>query len=326
MENAMSLAPIVLLAFNRPKHLEIMLEALKANTLAEESDLFIYIDGPRHEEDVEKVEQVRVVCENASGFKTCTITKRERNMGLANSTITAITEQIHNFGKVIMVEDDTLTSPHFLSFMNRALDFYEQDNTVFCVSGYTFPHGKITIPATYPYDTYSGYRALTWGIATWRNRWDTVAWSMDFYEEFINDKEKVALYGRSGNDAVKNLTLQYQGRIDSWSCRFGYAQFINEAYCIRPVKSLVMNTGLDGSGIHCEYDDRFEHRELDLSWQPLNFCPGTDVDPVIAQSIAHLYNNPPKQPKSPRPWYKKTYIWKKSKVIRDFFRRMRARG
>jgi len=41
----MSLAPIILFAYNRPDHTRRTLEALSANLLADQSELFIFADN-----------------------------------------------------------------------------------------------------------------------------------------------------------------------------------------------------------------------------------------------------------------------------------------
>lgn len=50
-----NLAPIVIFAFNRPEHLQRTLDALAANTLAAESDVF-YCDGLRNGGDAQKID------------------------------------------------------------------------------------------------------------------------------------------------------------------------------------------------------------------------------------------------------------------------------
>ena len=58
--NSDNLAPIIVVAFNRPELFKATLGSLKVNPLATESDLYIYIDGVRenHSEDKEKVDDV----------------------------------------------------------------------------------------------------------------------------------------------------------------------------------------------------------------------------------------------------------------------------
>ena len=52
------LAPIVVFAFNRPKELASMFDSLKSNPLYEQSPKFVYIDGPRNNNDIRLIDEV----------------------------------------------------------------------------------------------------------------------------------------------------------------------------------------------------------------------------------------------------------------------------
>ena len=121
----MVLAPIAFFVYKRPEHTKKTLEALAANELASESELFIFSDGARNEQDEKSVLAVREYIRTAKGFKSVSILEHVKNQGLAKSLIGGITELCDKFGRVIVVEDDVLTSPYFLRFMNDALNLYE---------------------------------------------------------------------------------------------------------------------------------------------------------------------------------------------------------
>jgi len=160
------LAPIVLFVYNRPWHMRQTIEALQKNELAEVSELFIFSDGPKSEADKEKVLEVREYIKTIPGFKSVTLIKRERNIGLAQSIITGVTDVINRYGRIIVLEDDMVTSPYFLKFMNEALEFYKDAEKVVCVHGYIYP-----IEAKLP-ETFFLRGADCWGWATWKRGWD----------------------------------------------------------------------------------------------------------------------------------------------------------
>ncbi|MDR0611932.1 MAG: glycosyltransferase family 2 protein, partial [Dysgonamonadaceae bacterium] len=70
------LAPIVLFVYNRPWHTRQVIEALQKNTLAKDSELFIFSDAPKNEAAIEKVKEVRKYISGVSGFKKIHITER----------------------------------------------------------------------------------------------------------------------------------------------------------------------------------------------------------------------------------------------------------
>ena len=121
----MTYAPIVMFAYNRPEHTRRTLQALAHNTLARESGITIYSDAPETELDAKSVGEVRGYLDTVTGFKTIRIIKQSENQGLAKSIINGVTQAVKEYGKTIVIEDDMLTSPYFLTYMNKALNFYQ---------------------------------------------------------------------------------------------------------------------------------------------------------------------------------------------------------
>lgn len=121
-----NLAPIVLFVYKRLDHLRKTIKALQNNELANESELFIYSDAGNNINSQNKVNEVRNYIQDIEGFKKVTIFQRKKNLGLANSIIKGVTDVINDFGKVIVLEDDLVTSKYFLRYMNDALNIYKK--------------------------------------------------------------------------------------------------------------------------------------------------------------------------------------------------------
>ena len=121
-EYVSNLAPILLFVFNRPEHTQKTIQSLKKNELAPNSRLFIYSDAAKDKHHEINVEKVRSYIKNIDGFKDITIIENDYNLGLATSVITGVTNIVKEFGKIIVLEDDLVTSPYFLNFMNASLD------------------------------------------------------------------------------------------------------------------------------------------------------------------------------------------------------------
>ena len=122
-----TVSPILLFVFARPEHTKRTLDALAMNELAGESDLIVYSDAARNEKEAVFVNQVREIVLNAQGFRTVTVIERQSNYGLARNIIEGVTDICKQYGRVIVLEDDLVTSPEFLTFMNDALDHYEHE-------------------------------------------------------------------------------------------------------------------------------------------------------------------------------------------------------
>jgi glycosyltransferase involved in cell wall biosynthesis len=243
----MNLAPIIIFCYNRLDHLKKTVEALQKNELADESDLFVFSDGYKREKDKQKVLDVRDYIHSVSGFKKVTIIEREKNRGLANSVIAGVTEIINQYGKVIVVEDDLVTSPVFLKYMNECLDLYEKDQRIFSISGYAPP---IKIPTEYQYKQYLIVRPCSWGWATWKDRWQLVDWEVSDFSSFIRSKLERKKFNLAGKDLTIMLLKQMTGKINSWAVRWTYSCYKQGKYCVYPVESYIFNAGTDGSGTH----------------------------------------------------------------------------
>ena len=164
-------APVCLFTYNRLEETRKTLEALSANYLAKESDLIVFSDGAKSDDDVEKVEAVRAYLKTLSGFKSINISEAGSNNGLASSIISGVTEVLKDRKKVIVLEDDLISAPNFLDFMNQALDFYKDEQEIFSISGYTMDLDSLS---KHNKDYYLNYRASSWGWATWDDRWKEI--------------------------------------------------------------------------------------------------------------------------------------------------------
>lgn len=256
MNKKMNLAPIVFFVYNRLWHTEKTVKYLKKNELAQESELFIYSDAPRNDDDKNSVNDVRNYIKNITGFKKIRIIIRKKNFGLADSIIDGVTKIVNKYGNVIVLEDDLVTSPYFLRFMNESLDKYKDDDRIFVISGYS---PKINLPSDYNKDVYLTHRSSSWGWSTWKNEWNSINWKHEFYEPFLNDNKLMKMFARKGGtDRLKMLKLQFKGEINSWAIRRAFTQFLQKKYTVYPSRTLLNNIGHDGSGVHCGVNSIFD--------------------------------------------------------------------
>lgn len=179
MKNSYALSPIAVLGFNRPDRLKVTLQTLEQNTLVDQSDLYIFIDGPRNNKagEDDKVKEVIEVAKSVKGFKKIEICASEKNKGLEKSIIGAVNTLLERYGKVIVVEDDLYLSPSFLVYMNQMLHHFEKDKRVFQVSGYSS-----LIKKKKESDVYLNARGQCWTWGTWKDRWDTIDWQIEDFK------------------------------------------------------------------------------------------------------------------------------------------------
>lgn len=282
------LAPIILFVYNRPWHTQQTVEALQKNELAIESELFIYSDAPKNKQAIEKVDKVREYIKTVDGFKKVRVIERSKNWGLADSIIDGVTKSINEYGRVIVLEDDLVTSPYFLRYMNEGLEFYHDNHQIMSISGYTLPPTSMKFPKNFADDVYLNYRNSSWGWATWADRWDLVDWEIKDFHQFINDPEQKKLFNRGGDDLTNMLISQMEGKIDSWAIRFSYAHFKQRMYSICPHNSYVNNIGHDGTGTHCGETHIFENN-LSKAKQTCNFIKGIQINEDVMLEFKKFY-------------------------------------
>ncbi|HEE9033205.1 MULTISPECIES: glycosyltransferase [Bacillus cereus group] len=279
------LAPVIIFVYNRPEHTIKTIEALSENELARESDVFIFSDAAKNEASFEKVKAVRDyidTIEEKKYFKSLTIKKAQENKGLAKSVMNGVSEIINKYGKVIVLEDDLITTPDFLAYMNEGLNYYDALEKVWSISGYNIP---IRFPKSYKSDIYYSYRGCSWGWATWKNRWDQVDWDVKDYIEFKKNRRLRNQFNRGGRDMSNMLDAQMEGKIDSWAIRWCYTQSKKNMFTVYPVKSRVRNIGLDGSGTHSGITSHY-NVEIDQSLRKCIFN-----NPELNQEILRNFQN-----------------------------------
>jgi hypothetical protein len=258
------LAPICLLTFNRLSHTKKTIEHLLKNKEASESLLYVFSDGPRHDKDIEKVDEVRRYLKTISGFREVKIFEREQNYGCRKSVIDAVTKIVNEHGRVIVLEDDLVTSPFFLKYMNDGLNLYQDDLKVASIYGYTYNIENLP-------ETFFIKMAGSWGWATWKNRWEKFNPNAEeLLSQFEKNPKLAHEFDLEGSipwgGYVEMLRQQVTGQINSWAICWVASTFLNSMFTLYPRHSLVYNIGWDGSGIHCGNSTSFD---VSLSKTPI---------------------------------------------------------
>ena len=241
----MSLAPIALFVYNRLEHTKRTVSALQNNELSKDSDLIIFSDAAKNESGLESVRGLRNYLKKITGFKSLEIIERQENFGLAKSIISGVTEVVNRYGKIIVLEDDLLTSPYFLDYMNKGLDLYENNDEVISIHAYIYPV-KDKLP-----ETFFLKGADCWGLATWKRGWDLFE---SDGQKLLNELESRKLIKEFNWNGAYPYNQMLKGQIfrfnNSWAIRWHASAFLKNKLTLYPGESLVSNSGLDSSGTH----------------------------------------------------------------------------
>ncbi len=275
----MTFAPIIIFSYNRPNHLKKTIDALSKNEFADKSTLFIFCDGAKENATAEQQVIVRdniEVARNATGFKELHVIVREKNYGLANNIIDAITVTVNRYGKVITLEDDVITSVGFLKFMNEALDMYINDLRVMHISGYMYPH-KEKLPDIFFYELpYPGG-----GWATWKRAWQYFSNDIDALYSYWSQRWRE--FNKVGDHYLQEqLEANKNGSLYTWFIKWHAVVLKMKGLTLYPGISLTNNIGFDGSGVNSGELSKFDIKD------PADYIPIKRIKVRENKKAAHI--------------------------------------
>lgn len=276
-------APIVLFVYNRLDHTKSTIQALKDNHLAQDSELYIFSDKEKASLEKVNVDEVRNYLPSIDGFRNVNIIYREKNFGLAASIISGVSHVIEKHGSAIVLEDDIVTSPYFLQFMNEALDKYKDNEKVWHISGWNYP---INVTSS-DLDAFFWRGMNCWGWATWADRWQYFEKNPQYLVDNW-EKSKIHKFNIDGSTNFWSQVLaNHSGELSTWAI-FWYATiFEHDGLCLNPYKTLVDNIGNDGSGENCIDYDFYKSRLLD---KPVEHFPDLFYEDSIALAEIKKFN------------------------------------
>jgi len=245
------LAPIALSTYTRLNHLKQTIKALQNNILAQDSEVFILSDAPKTG-DEKKVREIRKYLRTITGFKKIHLIERTTNSRVANNR-GGIKSLLDQFGRVIFLEDDIITAPGFILFINDALDFYENQKNILSVSGHT-PNLKVFKHSTD--DVYLSKRFHGWGVGLWAKKYyyiqEIPSWPLIKKDNLLLSNLKIM-----GADMVNLVKQEANNEIDALDIKACYSCAKHQFTNLLPTKTLVKNIGMDCSGVHCGNYDPF---------------------------------------------------------------------
>lgn len=242
---------IIVFAYNRSQHLSEVLAGLKKNHGIDK--LYIFQDGLKCEEHRLEWEKTKTLIE-AVDWCVTDYRLSPHNKGLASSLVDGINAVFEENDAVIVLEDDCVPAPGFISFMTQCFVKYQDQKQVYSVSGYNWPFDmKKGLN-----DIYGCGRFSSWGWGTWKDRWSIYHKDYELLRKAKQDKELSRRLALWGSDVERILVSNIQGNANSWAVFWILEIIFYDGICINPYKSLIRNIGMDGTGIHCGVTDKFD--------------------------------------------------------------------
>lgn len=146
------------------------------------------------------------------------------------------------FRAVVVLEDDVIVAPDFYNYFSRAVDKYENDNRIACISAYfNFLYGYVGLPF-YPmsqYDVFAQQEVSSTGECFTRRMWN----------DFIEWKSKNTPLDFTPFDMPEKIKRWR----DAWTKYFNAYMVSHDKYCIYPVFSTITNSG--AAGVHSSHSE-----------------------------------------------------------------------
>ncbi len=235
-------APIALFVFRRADLARNAIHALKACDGFDPARLWVFSDGPKHQNQAADVEAVRHVVREE--VPEAHIIEQAQNQGLARSIIAGVNLILDQSERVIVLEDDLIVAKDFLTWMDSALAQYADDDQVMQISGHMFGVDVGPDPVFLPFIS-------TWGWASWRRAWTHFDPELPGADALDRDRSLRRRFDVNGAYPYsKMMRDQLAGKVDSWGIVWNWSVFHRSGLVLYPPVSRVRNAGMDGRGTH----------------------------------------------------------------------------
>lgn len=292
MINSTQYAPIYIPTLCRDRHFILGVESLKKNGWAKYTDVYIGLDYPAKETHWNGYRKICDYLENGdfSIFASFNVIKRTNNIGSLANIDTMRDLLMKKYNRWIMAEDDIEFAPVFLEYMNKCLDYYEDDPDVFAVNGYAYPVSYVHSEGSNVIKQYA--TVSEWGIGYWKKKYLKALHRIE--NGYLRKRFRYA--DRSGilESMVKSRRYDYinyalSGNDDPLYTHMAdvsmgiYCNLTNKCV-ISPIISKTRNHGFDGTGLYCEkIENATGKHSMDLAYEKQSIDESKSIEIIPDQ-------------------------------------------
>lgn len=190
------MTPIIITAYNRTDCLKKTLDRLYECDGIENHPILAFVDGGGNVENVLNDYGVSFI-------------KWQKNLGLKGNALAAISKAFLYHDRLIFLQDDQEVSRDFLTFMDWALNEFEEDEEIMFVSGYSH------IPHKYSYTS----NIISEGLGIWKSK-------------FFIDNEFTNL--KKFGEWSAPMFVQMLKNKNSFTALLEYSMFKRNGKCLHP--------------------------------------------------------------------------------------------
>ena len=237
---------VLLIFFTRQETLKRTFDAIKK---ARPSRLLLYQDGPRNQEEAQKIEAAKqIVADEAINWE-CEV---HRNYHTENSGAWASNYQAQRwafslYDKCIVIEDDSTPAVSFIRFCKEMLDRYEHDERITMIAG--FNHEEKTEA---PYDYLFTSVFSIWGWASWGrvvNQWDDQYKVVDSAFDMHQLETCVKAHGER-EEMIKKLRKHKEAGNPIYETVYWSYNMLHSGLTIVPTRNMIQNTAVSEESAH----------------------------------------------------------------------------
>lgn len=269
----MNYAPIIIPTLSRDKHFIRLMESLRKNSWAKYTDVYVALDYPPSEKYKEGYTRIVEYLSNPfPEFANLYVVKRSHNYGAALNSRDIREYVLTRYDRFIRTDDDAEFSPNFLEYMNKCLDYYENNPNVIAVTGYSYPiRWKVENGANVTTENFS---CPMWGTGFWKSKLKDVDCFITSGGLAFKDRRMLL---RPFSKMTKRCQWEYMSfcmtqdisttlasKLTDVSMRMYTA--IQDKYVVVPTVSKVRNWGFDGSGLYCPDNSAAQDRTTALDF------------------------------------------------------------
>jgi hypothetical protein len=248
--------PILIIAFNRPEKVKILIESLRKVT---PNKIYLSVDGPRlgNLNDVENTNAVKELFANIDW--SCDIRRlfHDDNLGCSLAPREAFNWFFSNVDSGVILEDDCIPHVDFFKFAEEMLVKYRDNPAILNINGSNLGY-RLTNGQSY---TFSRYMNMT-GWATWADRAKDIDYSIESWKKvqfplwylYTILRQNVFDFDINWYKYWKqkfDLTVT-KPKITWWDFQWIYHQRSKNKLSVVPAVNLVKNIGFDIEGTHTQ--------------------------------------------------------------------------